>query len=233
MRYYPRITATIALVLAMAAPASAQSQADFKFVRGSGKVAFGVQVGTYKAELDGKGIDVWCVDFMNHISPGNRFKVNATKLDGTVGLGTTRFGSTKGLARYQQAAWLAAQFRTTAVAQWGFIHAAIWQLMTPTSPWLTLPSDIAAVQGWTNLSAANYQKYVYNNVYVLTDVAVAGCAGARPTRGPWNGCGKQEQLYIRGDLTLAPEPATMGLLATGLVGLGGATFLRRRRQAKS
>ena len=33
--------------------------------------------------------------------------------------------------------------------------------------------------------------------------------------------------------TTVPEPATMALLATGVVGMGGATMIRRRRQQKS
>ena len=38
---------------------------------------------------------------------------------------------------------------------------------------------------------------------------------------PWNDCGKQEQLYIDGGLAPVPEPATMGLMAIGLVAMPG------------
>lgn len=216
----------------LAQPAAAQTH-QYKFVSGSAVSAFGVSVGTYKAQLDGKNVDIWCVDFLNHVSAGNKYLVNKSGLGGggvSIDLSKTRFGDSN-LDNYRKAAWLATQFNavTANSTNWGAIHAAIWHLTTPGAP-NTNSVMTTAANNWITLAGQNYQKYYYNNVYVLTDVAIENCAD-RGMAAPYRNCGKQEHIYIDGSLTVTPEPATMALLGTGLVALSGAGYLRRRKQA--
>lgn len=225
-----RILAVASLAAGIARPAAAQT-GDFKFLSGSGVWSVLPQVGTYHGQLDGQNIDVWCVDFLNHIAPGNAYKVNITGLSGAESLSRTRFGN---LAAYQQAAWLAGQFASQPHSNWGYIHIAIWNLTSPGTPGGFSAAINAQVAFWLGQAASEYGKYNYSNVYVLTDIAVAECKRLHPNSGPWNGCGHQEQIYIgQGgliELTTTPEPASMFLLAIGLVGLSAAGAVKRRKE---
>ena len=225
-----RFLAKVATLSVLAAtPAMAQT-GTFKFLQGSSVYAWGVSVGTYKGVLNGKNVDIWCVDFVNHISAGNQFTVNVTGLGVGANLGNTRFGQLGNQPNvYRQAAWLASQFKTQATSEWGYIHAAIWSLTSGFGSNFT-GANLTKLNYWRTQASTNYTKYYYNNAYILTDVALNRCQAANPTGMPWNGCGKQEQIYIDGGLTPVPEPATMGLLATGLVAMTGAGWMRRRRQ---
>ena len=76
----------------------------------------------------------------------------------------------------------------------------------------------------------------------LTTVALAGGIGAGLLLGAselWGGEGSHETLHpdvpvvdvqTPPETTVTPEPISMTLLATGLAGMGGASFMRRRRK---
>ncbi len=218
------------------APGDIGPQEDLQLTAGSGVVATwgGVYVGPYEAKLTSypgqPTITIYCDDFLNASQVGDTWTANVAPLT-LAGIATTRLGllqpgNATNLGRYMRAAWLAAQFATNRTrSAWSAIHSAIWSTV--------LPGDVPGygysgqyVDAGTGIdwlaaaNAADLSTFDASRWRVLTDVL---------SRNDPAHAGTQE--YLVEVNTVTPEPATLVMLATGLLMLVGLTGYRRRTSA--
>jgi len=207
-----------ALLFAGSAAAVAQQQ-NLQFKDG-GSVAYnGVYVGPYQAwvtSLPGQPvIDIFCVDYSHEVWNNYTWTANFTNLaSGNLGLTRLGYGLTgSALAsvqtRYEMTAWLASQFKTAPTSSWGDIDYAIWNVTTPGTPALTSASAMWLARAD---SVQNYGTVDMSSWDVVTDVTAQGENG-----------GTQEFLTH----VSTPEPATLLLLGTGLLGLMAVGVTKR------
>jgi hypothetical protein len=245
--------ASFALATMLAAPAAAQIDARVRLANvGAGVTynftgdAYGpVYIGHYGfsfvngpygsfASMPGLSstFDAWCVDFDTHVSLGQVWDVNLTRLD-EANLNATRlrrptpagegFNNATALSRYKQAAWLTTQFALYAnhadrASIWGAIHAAIWNLTGANNPQPTTPSGATGMLSrayWLGQAglASNMDAVNLNEFIVMTSSPNVSTA----------------QEFIIRTPTVVPEPGTLFLLGSGLAGMGIAGLRRRRR----
>jgi hypothetical protein len=220
--------AALALTLSFgfAAPASASTQ--FTFLNPGTVTAFGYYVGQYHG-LEGMPVNanvvLNCVDFFHDIANGDVWQANLTSLGSSTGIGTvTRFNN---LTAYREAAWLTTQYATapnnSTIAD---IQATIWNLFSgPTTP--PQPSSNAWLTAAQAYVVANPNGATYQSFWVVSDVNTHLVTGGDDPNS------KQEFIIyddtFNPNVIPTPEPATMMLVGTGLIGFAGVSIRRRKK----
>jgi hypothetical protein len=122
----------------------------------NGVTSFGVYVSPYYGTIDGTPVDLFCVDFSNEVHFGEQWAANLTPISSAADLGDTRWGAQPdALVHYEEAAWLALQFASQPVDQYGDIQATMWQLFYPGAP--SPSSSFWLDQAQSNYASADYQ----------------------------------------------------------------------------
>jgi len=168
----------------------------------------------YYANINGGAqIDVMCDDYVHGGNPGDKWQANVTNL-ASGDLSLTRFNQLPGaLTLYEEAGWLLIETQVQQKNQWGDMNYAVWHIFDPAY------QLGAGGQMWLNAAeqeaAGGFQGVDFSKVDILTPVDQYNQDPASP----------QELLTLAGTGGTTPEPSTLILLGTGLVGVLGRKLL--------
>lgn len=239
-------TAALLVAIAVAAtPVSAQTptQDGFKFVgiiSGAPILPGGIVGGPYLGAFDtspgnyGTPFDIWCVDYDHSVHIGDTYDVWLTPMD-QGDFSHTRLGAGGSASPddYRWAAYLAGQMDwwTNAADKPAdaAVQDALWALLGYGSNINTRLTNFVTNYG-VQFGVGND---FWDTAPVLADYNGWSIITCDPSANRY--CGYQEFIYYAGTPgtpnEVVPEPASMTLLGTGLVGLLAARRKRRRATA--
>lgn len=169
------------------------------FIQGSGVASGGVQVGPYRGQfLETPLAPAFSIYCVDYDHFAKDQWVNVTSF-ASADLSKTRLGDA---ATYRRLAYLSSLFDATSQSEWGNIHRAIWNIasgesFSSTGSYMTMAVPATfSTDGW----------------YVLSPTSLTSTTAG-------------QEFLMRSSVSV-PEPATLLLMATGLLLL--AAFSRRR-----
>ncbi|HVA65230.1 MAG TPA: PEP-CTERM sorting domain-containing protein [Terriglobales bacterium] len=181
---------------------------------GLGGPGQGVYYYPYQLIVNGSSVTVACDDYADTVHLGESWLASVNTF---ADLSHTLFFNSAGVGLYQQAAWLYSQFLPTPPLQDNVnaaINFAMWDLFDGSAPGFNTsnPTSTTSSKYWLNLAATqNLSGFDFSQFVIYTPVSGWPSNDGRP------------QEYI-GEV---PEPGTVLLFMTGLLGLAGLAWRRR------
>ncbi|HEY4320797.1 MAG TPA: PEP-CTERM sorting domain-containing protein [Gemmatimonadales bacterium] len=225
---FRRIVGGFALAAVLATGANAQFQeSGFTYdghITGLNSYNYDTFTGNFTVDDPQTGVgtspfQIFCVDQFHYVGAGTTYNVWVTPLSASDFSNTRVPGGEPNL--YAQAAVLADEMigpDGLTEAQTDNLQYAMWEIMGTTVSSSELNYDATAIQNNKDFAATNWENISLNQWLVITVDPIGGTY--------------QEFLYnttSRTQESPTPEPGTMAMMATGLVGMAGASFRRRRR----
>lgn len=181
----------------------------------------------------GPAVDILCIDFL-HTALTTTYPAYFTNL-AYDDLTQTRSAD---IDRYRRAAWLTTQMESLPFTNEGRqdraeVHAAIWQVMlgsaTPTYARANVSGGSytgsnTAIANWVNLSALHANTVNLAQFTVVTSSCVTNVGHAGDGMAVSDNCGQE---FLVRDTTVTPEPATIVMLASGILALMGMGIVGR------
>lgn len=218
------LSVMVVTLLLLVTPLTAQE--DFRIANVDNAVVYnGVYVGAYTGQLIGMPyFDAYCVDFLHYAHVGRWLDVNITSID-DASLSNTRWGqyfdddvSTR--IRYRTAAYLASQFAVTSYGSnnvnWGQLHTAMWRTFTPWAPQWEFDGAVGSPEDLIAGAVLAQDTMDLSDWVIVSDVTIDE-----------NGRRGTQEFMARRPMSPVPEPATVFLIGSGLLGLG---IIHRRKK---